>query len=237
MTPTEERHEAQEGGEEDRSTLNSAGDKENSSLQQRRTPRSPTKTRKSATTCRRIMDAATELMVERGNSAFQMSEVSRRCNMSKGALYYYFVDKEDLVNAVFRASVDDLVASIESVVASNMSPHDALVAICHEFSKRTGEGSPLPMAIVHELVQLREGSCTKEEARIHRIVLILIDLLDKAKDTNDVRKDIDTRLAAIAICGAYTFGALDVSATHEIDSSYATGVLDLVARGVGLSKS
>ena len=176
-------------------------------------------------------------MVERGNSAFQMSEVSRRCNMSKGALYYYFVDKEDLVNAVFRASMDDLVASIESVVASNMSAHDALVAICHEFSKRTGEGSPLPMAIVHELVQLREGSCTKEEARIHRIVLILIDLLDKAKDTNDVRKDIDTRLAAIAICGAYTFGALDVSATHEIDSSYATGVLDLVARGVGLSKS
>ena len=48
--------------------------------------RSSTKTRKSAATRERIMAAATSLMVERGNTDFQMSEVSSRCKMSKGAL-------------------------------------------------------------------------------------------------------------------------------------------------------
>ena len=66
--------------------------------------RSGAKTRKSAATREKIMAAATELMVERGNTDFQMSEVSARCQMSKGALYYYFADKGALVQAIFDAS-------------------------------------------------------------------------------------------------------------------------------------
>lgn len=75
--------------------------------------RSGAKTRKSAATREKIMTAATELMVERGNTDFQMSEVSARCQMSKGALYYYFADKGALVQAIFDASIDDLVNQIE----------------------------------------------------------------------------------------------------------------------------
>lgn len=48
--------------------------------------RSGAKTRKSAATRERIMVAASELMTERRGTDFQMSEVSARCNMSKGAL-------------------------------------------------------------------------------------------------------------------------------------------------------
>lgn len=43
--------------------------------------KSVSKTRKSRATRERIMTAASELMVERGNTDFQMSEVSARCHM------------------------------------------------------------------------------------------------------------------------------------------------------------
>ena len=88
--------------------------------------RSGAKTRKSAATREKIMAAATELMVERGNTDFQMSEVSARCQMSKGALYYYFADKGALVQAIFDASVDERVDQIVGAVAKASSAMESI---------------------------------------------------------------------------------------------------------------
>ena len=67
-----------------------------------------TATPKSAATREKIMAAATSLMAERGSADFQMAEVSARCGMSKGSLYYYFSDRAELVRAVLDRAVDDL---------------------------------------------------------------------------------------------------------------------------------
>jgi len=66
------------------------------------------RTKKSIETRKRIMSVATKIMVERGSTDFKMSEVSSQAQLSKGALYYYFADKDSLVQAVFDSSVDDL---------------------------------------------------------------------------------------------------------------------------------
>lgn len=194
--------------------------------------RSTAKTRKSAETRRRIMNTTTQLMVERGNTAFQMSEVSRRCGMSKGALYYYFSDKEDLVRAIFEGSVDDLVAGVDAVAAHAETSHDALVGISHEFASRAGEGSPLPLAIVRELVQARENSISPNETRIQHIVGVIEELLNHAKEEGSVRPDVDTHLAAVAVCGAFTFGALSAGDLEGSDGEFANEVLDVVVRGL-----
>ena len=109
--------------------------------------RSSTKTRKSAATRERIMAAATSLMVERGNTDFQMSEVSSRCKMSKGALYYYFADKDALVEAIFDRSIDELVDSVEGAVAGASSALEALVSLTRELTCRMSVGSPLALAM------------------------------------------------------------------------------------------
>lgn len=49
-----------------------------------------------------IVSAALESFVERGYAATKLAEVARRAGVSKGTLYLYFRDKEDL----FRAVVD-----------------------------------------------------------------------------------------------------------------------------------
>ena len=57
-----------------------------------------------------------------GNTDFQIGEVSARCQMFKGALYYYFADKGALVQAIFDASIDDLVDQIEGAVPRRARP-------------------------------------------------------------------------------------------------------------------
>ena len=202
---------------------------------QRERARSETRTRKSAQTRQRVMEAATQLMVERGNTAFQMSEISDMCGMSKGALYYYFSDKDDLVNAIFETTTADLVGAVDASVAAAESSGDALIAICDEFAKRVGGGSSLPMAIIRELVQTREGTLPSDSMHVHHIISVIADLLDQAKEAGMVRQQADSRLAAAAVCGAFVFGSLGSAPglDKEMDSSYTAEVLDLVIHGLG----
>ena len=96
--------------------------------------RSGTATPKSAVTREKIMAAAAELMVERGGTDFQMMEVSARCEMSKGSLYYYFADKGELVRAVLDRSVEALVDAVERVVAQ--APSAAACEDCRSANMR-----------------------------------------------------------------------------------------------------
>ena len=196
--------------------------------------RSATKTNKSAATRRRIMDVATRFMVERGGANFRMSEVSQECGMSKGALYYYFADKDDLVYAIFDAAIDDLASAVDNVIATISDPGMALRAIANEFSNRVGEKSPLPMAIMHELVRLREETLEVESMRILHVFTSIVATIEKAKEAGVIRADVDSRLAATMASGAYTFSALSASAGGEIEWLFADDALDIMIRGIGL---
>lgn len=200
---------------------------------QRQRMRSTAKTRKSADTRRRIMDVAAQIMLEQGNTAFQMSEISRRCNMSKGALYYYFSDKDDLVRAVFEDATDDLLAGIDEAVERVDAPEDALLAVCQEFAERAAEGPLVPIAIVTELVQSREGTLARENMRTLHIVQTVEKLLEEAKETGAIRQGIDSRLTARAICGAFTFAALSMTADGEANKDFAKRILNAIVFGVG----
>lgn len=205
---------------------------EERSSKQRERLRSTTKTRKSAETRQRIMATTAQIMIERGNTAFQMGEVSRRCGMSKGALYYYFADKEDLVTAIFDASVNDLMADIDRVVANAKTPREALRGISATFAEHVAEGSPLAMSLVRELLQWREQVSTGVESRIEHIVDVIAELLERAKKEGSVRQEIDCRMAAVAACGAFTFGALGVFGEDKAETEFASSVLDYVIRGL-----
>lgn len=196
--------------------------------------RSTSKTRKSIETRERIMSRATDIMVERGNTAFQMSEVSRRCGMSKGALYYYFSDREDLVRAVFDRALDDLVEGVDSVAVRQLTPEETLKGICNEFADRARAGGPLAMALVRDLAHSRDGETPEGSVRILHIVGVIERLLELAKDAGTVREDVDSHLVATSIVGAFTFAALRFGGDAAIEADFADVLFDIIVRGVGV---
>lgn len=62
-----------------------------------------------------IVAAALELFVERGYAATKLEDVARRAGVSKGTLYLYFRDKEDLFHAVVERMVVPTVARGEAI--------------------------------------------------------------------------------------------------------------------------
>lgn len=199
--------------------------------------RAASKTRKSVETRERIMRAASELMAEHGSIDFQMSEVSDRCNMSKGSLYYYFVDKDDLVQAIFDRAIDELVGSIEQVVAKSSSAEDALRGVCMEYVSRVSAGSPVAMAMMRELVQSRDQRASQLSEPLERIVGIISHELDLAKQEGVVRPEVDSRLAALSLCGSFTFAAVNAQGTNQsgaVDVDFAERLFDMIFTGFGV---
>ncbi|EHF01468.1 hypothetical protein HMPREF1008_01613 [Olsenella sp. oral taxon 809 str. F0356] len=197
--------------------------------------RSSSKTRKSAATRERIMTAASELMAEHGSTDFQMSEVSDRCRMSKGALYYYFADRDELVHAIFEVASDELVSSIERVVSEAPTARDALSGLCAELAQRLRTGSPLALALTRELTESGEGALPLSNSHFLRTVRILAAQIERAKTEGIVRQDVNSELVATFAAGGFLVTSL-VSAGGERFGDkdvLASSLLDLSIEGMG----
>jgi TetR/AcrR family transcriptional regulator, transcriptional repressor for nem operon len=57
-------------------------------------------------TRQRIVDAATQVVSERGAAGASLDEVGARANASRSQLYHYFADKDELLRAVAAATND-----------------------------------------------------------------------------------------------------------------------------------
>jgi AcrR family transcriptional regulator len=74
----------------------------------------------------RIIQAARELVVERGYEAVSMADVLARAGVSRGGLYHHFAGKQELLAAVLEAVERDLITRLAEAVADAPSALSAL---------------------------------------------------------------------------------------------------------------
>lgn len=75
----------------------------------------------------RIVRAAVELVAERGVAGASLDKVRARAQASKGQLYHYFADRDDLMCAVARSVSDDVVGG-QAELFKEMDTMDGLRA-------------------------------------------------------------------------------------------------------------
>ena len=76
---------------------------------------------------REICTAALEVFSEKGFAAARLDEIARRAGVSKGTLYLYFKDKEDLFRAVVRDTMAPNIGAIATVAATAEAPFADIV--------------------------------------------------------------------------------------------------------------
>ncbi|TWI61586.1 TetR family transcriptional regulator [Pseudoduganella lurida] len=65
-----------------------------------------------------LLSAALDLFVDRGYAATRLEDVARRAGVSKGTLYLYFENKQELFKAVVRENIVQVIGRAESDVAA-----------------------------------------------------------------------------------------------------------------------
>ncbi|HJT05310.1 MAG TPA: helix-turn-helix domain-containing protein, partial [Stellaceae bacterium] len=102
-----------------------------------------------------ILDAALACFAERGFAATRLDDVAKRAGVTKGTLYLYFPNKEELFKEVVRQAVVANIARGEALVAESAEPASVLLErIIHHWA----ELIPTPASAIPKLVIAEAGN-------------------------------------------------------------------------------
>jgi AcrR family transcriptional regulator len=85
---------------------------------------------------KQIIDAALEVFAERGLSAARLDDIAKIAGLSKGTIYLYFPNKEELFREVVRTTVIEYIARAELIFETERDALSALRVWMEEYWKR-----------------------------------------------------------------------------------------------------
>jgi AcrR family transcriptional regulator len=100
-----------------------------------------------------LLAAALALFVEKGYAGTRLEDVAARAGVSKGTLYLYFANKEELFKAVVRENIVRSIAQAQQLVRTYEGTSEALLAhLMREWWRRIGAtpASAIPKLVVSE---------------------------------------------------------------------------------------
>jgi AcrR family transcriptional regulator len=153
----------------------------------------------------RFLDAAFQLIDEKGTSEFTIQEVVDRSKQSLRGFYQYFDGKDELLFGLLEENVRESIEDLQAAVDSEARPLERLRAFTirlHEWCEPLGtqrkRGAHNRLPISEFSLQLALKDPERLAAVIAPISRMLIDLLDAAVAADAVHVT-DTRRAALLI--------------------------------------
>jgi AcrR family transcriptional regulator len=159
---------------------------------------------------REICAAALDVFTEKGFAAARLDEIARRAGVSKGTLYLYFKDKEDLFRAVVR---DTVAPNVDALREAAMASDLPFAVIAQMFLSRFADiASRLPVGAVAKMVIGESGNFPELAKVWHDQVAgpaigLLAGLIEKAQAKGEVRPG-DPRLHAFTLMGPMLMGVI-----------------------------
>jgi AcrR family transcriptional regulator len=150
---------------------------------------------------RRILDAAAELFAERGLHV-SLDEVAERAGVGVGTVYRRFADRDELVDALLQARVEEFLAMVEEA-AANPDPWEGLVGFIEQGAEFHGRNRA-----IKELMFSASGSrewVDRVRARVRPKVGAMVKA---AKEQGKLREDLhvlDVPMLELMLAGAIDF--------------------------------
>jgi AcrR family transcriptional regulator len=159
---------------------------------------------------REICAAALAVFAEKGFAAAKLDEIARRAGVSKGTLYLYFKDKEELFRAVVRDNVSPNIDQVRDAILAADLPFAQLAPMF--LMRLSAVAGSMPLGAVVKMV-IGESGNFPELARVwhdqvvSKALAVLVALIEKAQAKGEVRPG-DPRLHAFSLMGPMLMGLI-----------------------------
>ena len=168
-------------------------------------------TAKGRATRARILQAAAELIAQKGTAGMSLDDVRARTGASRSQLYHYFEDRDDLVHAVIDVTIDavldaqgELLDHLDSWAGIDRW-FDALVQ--HQTARQACGGCPIG-SLAGQLAESDPNARAAIAAGLERWEERLRDGLTRMRSRGKLRKDADPAALAIATMASLQGGLL-----------------------------
>jgi AcrR family transcriptional regulator len=194
--------------------------------------------RKSDLTRQRILDAAARVFRDRGYAGARLTDIAEAAGMQAGSLYYHFASREELVEEVLRAGVQqayDYMRGAVDALPPDASAIDRLRAAVTAHLLAVVELGDYTSANIRIFGQIPEEIRKRHLRDQRKFGAYLGKLLEAARDAGEIRSDLDLSVVRMLVFGAlnwtvewYEPGGR-VSA-EEIADQFLTMVLEGLSR-------
>jgi TetR/AcrR family transcriptional regulator, transcriptional repressor for nem operon len=187
-------------------------------------------TDKGRATRNRVLDAATALVFEHGVAGTTLDDVRAAAGVSKGQLYHYFADKEDLVRAVIDRTIQQVLDAQPRLL--DLSTWTAIAAwfddlVQLQVDRHASGGCPIG-SLAGELAETDEQARTELAAGFDRWEAPLRDGLGHMRANRKLRPSADPARLATATLAAIQGGLVLTQTRRDpqqlriaLDAAYA----------------
>jgi TetR/AcrR family transcriptional regulator, acrAB operon repressor len=150
------------------------------------------------------MDIAIDCFARYGSQATSIDRIAKAAGVTKGALYYHFKDKEELLFA----AVKNRVGQFERRVVTDLTPvADApaalrkLARLCLEHATKSNHRR-LIVTLMVEALDTNPRLATQFREMMHRFREFLRDIVRLGQERGEFRAEVDPAVAAEVYAGA-----------------------------------
>ncbi|MGO8768153.1 TetR/AcrR family transcriptional regulator [Mycobacterium sp.] len=176
-----------------------------------------TLTAKGQHTRARIIEAAAQLLLQRGIHRTTMEDIQLLANVSASQLYHYFDNKRDLLAAVIQSQTEITLANeLLAGMASVQDLHrwrDAVVSAAHRLGSRAG----CPLAAFGEEIRDTDPELLDLVAEgLRRLTDLVTNALDAMRRSGELHPDTDAQRLAVVAVTAYEGGLLVAQIQRDV---------------------
>jgi AcrR family transcriptional regulator len=184
-----------------------------------------------------FVEAATQLLQERGDTDFTVQDVVERSGMSIRAFYKYFASKEELLGAVYETLVErDTVPRLRKLIDRHKDPLRRLRAYIEALVDLTSKAKPFERTFTAYQNRLAESRPTALSRSMRPQLELLTELIEDVVRTRPLRRDLTVEMAArlmqytvIAVVHGRVLGSEDAIAIPS------RTIWEFCATGMGLA--
>lgn len=103
------------------------------------------------TTEEKIYEAARTVFIRKGMEGTRMQEIADEAEINKALLHYYFRNKENLFNAVFKNTMSKFFAKTEEVMNGQLSIKEKITYFVHHYIDIIQANPYVPQFIINEI--------------------------------------------------------------------------------------
>ena len=175
-----------------------------------------------------ILDAAEKVFFSKGFNHATMDEVAETAELSKGTLYLYFKNKEDLYFAIAQRSMTILKTSFQEAVKKHDTGIEKVRAIgraYHEYSieHKNYFNMMMHFAAVQDSIKL--DTCVFDEMHLQgqSVMQVLVEAIQTGIDDGTIRSNLDPLKMAFLLQGVSS-GIIHLIAREETHMKKLEGI-------------
>ena len=181
-----------------------------------------------------ILKAAIELFTKKGFEMTNVESIARKAKIAKGTFYNFFEKKEDVLLYFLDREIVKSGVEIERNMGSAKTIAEQLQLVIPAYIKHIFPNKEFTKVLIRERISKIGTGKNKNELVLMQLVT---ELIDKAKQRNEIQQGIDSRRLAEMIFGFYTmyviYWANGFIKTKKQCVERINEVISLVLNGVG----